>query len=96
MFAVRGFQLLDAVEWSTRTPNILHWLAPHIPVHTEEPTWVETVRSFLSEPAHSMASYRTRLAAPRDENALTLRRMIISDATMPQICSVLFDALIKN
>lgn len=96
MFAVRGFQLLDAVEWSTRTPNILHWLAPHIPVHTEEPAWVETVRGFLSEPAHSLASYRTRLAAPRDEAALPLRRLILSDASMPQICSGVFDALMKN
>ena len=96
MFAVRGFQLLDAVEWSTRTPNMLHWLAPHIPVHTEEPTWVETVRGFLSEPAHSLAGYRTRLAAPRDENALPLRSLILSDATMPQICQGVFDALMKN
>lgn len=96
MFAVRGFQLLDAVEWSTRTPSILHWLAPHIPVHTEEPAWVETVRGFLSEPAHSLASYRTRLSAPVDENALPLRRLILSDATMPQICQGVFDALMKN
>ena len=96
MFAVRGFQLLDAVEWSTRTPNLLHWLAPHLPVHSEEPAWVETVRGFLSEPAHSLASYRTRLAAPRDENALPLRRLIFSDATVPQICQGVFDALIKN
>ncbi len=94
--AVRGFQLLDAVEWSTRTPNILHWLAPHLPVHDEEPAWVETVRGFLSEPAHSLASYRTRLAWPRDENALPLRRLILSDATMPQICQGVFDALIRN
>lgn len=96
MFAVRGFQLLDAVEWGTRAPNILHWLAPHIPVHTEEPAWVETVRIFLSESSHSLAGYRTRLAAPRDENALPLRRLILSDATMPQICQGVFEALIKN
>ncbi len=96
MFAARGFQLLDSVEWGTRMPNILHWLAPHIPVRTEEPAWVETVRSFLAEPSHSLASYRTRLSAPRDENALPLRRLILSDATMPQICQGVFDALIKN
>lgn len=96
MFAVRGFQLLDAVEWGTRIPNILHWLAPHIPVHTEEPTWVETVRSYLAEPSHSLASYRTRLAAPREQNALPLRRLILSDAAMPQICQGVYDALIKN
>jgi hypothetical protein len=96
MFAARGFQLLDSVEWGTRVPNILHWLAPHIPVHTEEPAWVETVRSFLTEPSHSLASYRTRLSAPRDENALSLRRLILSDATMPQICQGVFDALMRN
>ncbi|HLX57324.1 MAG TPA: hypothetical protein VKR83_09890 [Ktedonobacteraceae bacterium] len=96
MFAVRGFQLLDAVEWSTRTPNILHWLAPHVPVQTAEPVWVETVRSFLAEPSHSLASYRTRLAAPKEENALPLRRLILSDASMPQICQGVFDALMKN
>lgn len=96
MFAVRGFQLLDAVEWSTRTPDLLHWLAPHLPVHTEEPAWVETVRGFLAEPAHNLASYRTRLSAPRDESALPLRRLILSDATMPQICQGVFDALMKN
>jgi hypothetical protein len=96
MFAVRGFQLLDSVEWGTRIPNILHWLAPHIPVRTDEPAWVETVRGFLSEPSHSLASYRTRLSAPRDENALPLRRLILSEAIMPQICQGVFDALIKN
>ena len=96
MFAVRGMQLLDAVEWGDRAPNIIHWLAPHLPLHTEEPAWVNTVRSFLSDPIHSMASYRTRLAAPKEENALPLRRLILSNADTPQICQGLFDALIKN
>ena len=32
IFAVRGFQLLDAVEWSESTPTIIHWLAPHLPL----------------------------------------------------------------
>ena len=50
MFAVRGMQLLDAVEWGDRAPNIIHWLAPHLPLHTEEPAWVNPIRSFLSEP----------------------------------------------
>lgn len=96
MFAVRGFQLLDAVEWSRRTPYILHWLAPHLPIEGDEPGWVETVRGFLSEPAHSLAGYRTRLSAPKEENALPLRRLILSDASMPQICQGVFDALMKN
>ena len=96
MFAVRGFQLLDAIEWGTRAPDILHWLAPHLPVHTQEPTWVETIRGFLAEPSHSLASYRTRLAAPKEEQALPLRRLILSDASMPQICQGVYDALMKN
>jgi hypothetical protein len=96
MFAVRGMQLLDAVEWGDRAPNIIHWLAPHLPLHTEEPAWVNTVRSFLAEPAHSLASYRTRLAAPKEENALPLRRLILSNADTPQICQGVYDALIRN
>jgi hypothetical protein len=96
MFAVRGMQLLDAVEWGDRAPNIIHWLAPHLPLHTEEPDWVDTIRAFLSEPGHSLASYRTRLAAPKEENALPLRRLILSDADTLQICQGVFDALIKN
>ena len=96
MFAVRGMQLLDAVEWGDRAPNIIHWLAPHLPLHIEEPDWVDSIRSFLSEPGHSLASYRTRLAAPKEEYALPLRRLILSDADAPQICQGVFDALIKN
>ncbi len=96
MFVVRGFQLLDAVEWGTHVPHIVHWLAPHMPVHTEEPSWVNSVRSYLSEPSHSLASYRTRLATPKEENALPLRRLLLSDTTTPQICQAVFDALIKN
>lgn len=96
MFAVRGMQLLDAVEWGDRAPNIIHWLAPHLPLHTEEPDWVHPIRAFLSEPSHSLASYRTRLAAPKEANALPLRRLILSDADTLQICQGVFDALIKN
>jgi len=96
MFAVRGLQLLDAVEWGDRAPNIIHWLAPHLPLHTEEPPWVNPVRSFLSEPSHSLASYRTRLAAPKEENALPLRRLILSNADTLQICQGVYDALIRN
>lgn len=96
MFAVRGFQLLDAVEWGTRAPNILHWLAPHIPIHSEEPTWVQAIRDFLSEPGHSFAPYRTRLAIPTETSALPLRRMVLSEASAPQICQAVFDAVMKN
>ncbi len=96
MFAVRGMQLLDAVEWGDRAPNIIHWLAPHLPLHTEEPAWVDTVRSFLSDPNHSVASYRTRLAAPKEEHTLPLRRLILSNADTPQICQGVYDALIRN
>ncbi len=95
MFAVRGTQLLDAVEWSDRTPHIIHWLVPHLPLHAEEPSWVTTVRLFLSDSMHSLDSYRTRLAAPKDENALLLRRLILSDADTPQICQRVYEALIK-
>lgn len=96
MFGVRGFQLLDAVEWSKRVPNIVHWLAPHVPIHSGEPTWVQTIRDFLSEPSHSFASYRTRLAAPNEEQALPLRRLLQSDAAVPQICQAVFDAVMKG
>ncbi len=37
--AVRGAQVLDAVEWGEHTPAYLHWLAPHLAFHTEEPSW---------------------------------------------------------
>jgi hypothetical protein len=96
MFAVRGLQLLDAVEWGDRAPHIIHWLAPHLPLHIEEPEWINPIRSFLSEPGHSLASYRTRLAAPKESNALPLRRLILSDADTLQICQGVFDALITN
>ncbi len=96
IFAVRGMQLLDAVEWGDRAPNIIHWLAPHLPVHTAEPAWVNTVRSFLSDSNHNLASYRTRLAAPKEESALPLRHLILSNADTPQICQGVYDALIKD
>lgn len=96
IFAVRGTQLLDAIEWGDRVPNILHWLVPHLPLHNEEPVWVNTVRSFLADPDHSLASLRTRLSAPRNENALPLRRLIGSDAGTTQVCQGVYDALIKG
>ncbi len=96
MFAVRGYQLLDTVEWGDRAPHILHWLTPHLALHSEEPAWVNDVRTFNDNPAHSLESLRTRLAAPRPENALSLRRLIMSDADTTQVCQGVYDALIKG
>ncbi len=94
--AVRGAQVLDAVEWGEDAPNYIHWLTPHLPLHTEEPAWIDAVRGFLQEPQHSLESYRTRLAAPKNEHALPLRSLILSDAPTPKVCQGVYDALIKN
>jgi len=98
IFAVRGFQLLDAVEWGDRAPNIIHWLAPHLPLPSDndEPSWIKTVRAYTAEPAHSLAGIRTRLSAPKDENALPLRKLILSEADTTQICQGVYDAMIKG
>src|SRR5436305_695107 len=99
MFAVRGFQLLDAVEWGDRAPNILHWLAPHLPLRTDadEPSWIQAVRNLIADPAHSVASVRTRLAAPRDENALPLRALITTSHADPaRVCQGVYDALVTG
>ncbi len=96
IFAVRGFQLLDAVEWGDRAPNILHWLTPHLPLHSEEPAWVNTVRIFLADPVHSVEKLRTRLSQPRDTNALPLRTLVLSDADTTQVCQGVHDALIRG
>jgi hypothetical protein len=94
MLALRGFQLLDAVEWGDRAPNILHWLAPHLPLRPDatEPAWVQPIRNFAGDPSHSVASVRTRLAAPKDENALPLRGLVTSDANTLQVCQGVYDA----
>ncbi len=96
MFAVRGYQLLDTVEWGDRAPHILHWLTPHLALHSEEPAWINDVRTFNDNPAHSLESLRTRLTASRPENALSLRRLIMSDADTTQVCQGVYDALIKG
>jgi hypothetical protein len=98
MFAVRGFQALDAVEWGDRAPNIIHWLVPHLPLRPDanEPEWVKTVRSYSADPAHDVKGIRTRLSAPKDGNALPLRRLILSDADTTQVCQGVYDALIKG
>jgi hypothetical protein len=98
MFALRGFQLLDAVEWGDRMPNILHWLAPHLPLRpdTDEPAWVRSLREYTDNPAHSVVSIRTRLSAPKDLTALSLRQLITSDADTTKVCQGVYDALIKG
>ncbi len=96
IFAVRGTQLLDTVEWEDRVPNILHWLTPHLPLHGDEPAWVNSVRTFLADPGHSLASLRTRLADPKEESALPLRRLLPSNADATQVCQGVYDALIKG
>lgn len=98
MFAARGFQLLEVVEWGDRAPAILHWLAPHLPLRpdAQEPDWVKTVRSFASDPAHDMTSIGKRIAAPKNENALPLRSLILSDADTTQVCQGVYDAVMSG
>jgi hypothetical protein len=98
MFAVRGFQLLDAVEWGEHTPNIVHWLAPHLPLRldTDEPSWIKTVRTFAAEPKHDLSVIRTRLSAAKDEKALPLRNTILSDTDTTRVCQEVYDALVIN
>ncbi|GHO91369.1 hypothetical protein KSF_014170 [Reticulibacter mediterranei] len=98
MLAVRGFQLLDAVEWGNRAPNILHWLAPHLPLRpdSDEPAWVRSVREYTGDQAHSVVSIRTRLSTPKNASALSLRQLIISDADTTKVCQGVYDALIKG
>ncbi|GHO45460.1 hypothetical protein [Ktedonospora formicarum] len=98
IFAVRGFQLLDAVEWGDRVPNILHWLTPHLPLSPtgNEPTWIKTVRTFASKPENSMKSVRTRLSTPKDENALELYKLLSSNVDTTQVCQGVYDTVIKK
>ncbi|MBE3558044.1 MAG: hypothetical protein IMW89_02330 [Ktedonobacteraceae bacterium] len=98
IFAVRGFQLLDPVEWGDRVPHIIHWLAPHLPLHsaTDEPEWVKIVRDFTSRPENSVADVRKRISMPQDEHALSLYRLILSNADTLQVCQGVYDALMKD
>lgn len=98
MFAVRGFQLLDTVAWGNRAPNIIHWLAPHLPLRpdTDEPSWISTVRTFAAEPKHDLTVIRTRLADPQDANALPLRNLILSDTDTAEVCQGVYDALVTG
>lgn len=98
MFAVRGFQLLDAVEWGNRAPNVLHWLAPHLPLRpdSDEPAWVRSVREYTGDQAHSVTSIRTRLSTPKNASALSLRQLITSDADTTKVCQGVYNALIRG
>lgn len=98
MFAVRGFQLLDAVEWGDRAPAVLHWLAPFLPLRatSNEPAWVQDLRSYTQDPAHSLASIRKRISLTTDESALQLRRIILSDADTTHVCQGVYDAIITG
>ncbi len=98
MFAVRGFQLLDAVEWGNQAPNIIHWLAPHLPLQpdTDEPSWIRTVRTFAAESKHDLTVIRTRLSTAKDENALPLRNLILSDTDTSHVCQGVYNALVTN
>jgi hypothetical protein len=96
LYAVRGAEVLSAIEWGEDAPHYLHWLAPHLVQSGEEPGWVNSVRGFLSEPQHSLTSYRTRLSDPQNKNALPLRTLLLSNASTPQVCQGVYDALIKN
>ena len=60
------------------------------------PAWVATVYDYALDPAHDMTSIRTRLAAPKDENALPLHKLILSDADTTQVCQGVYDAIIKG
>ena len=98
MLAVRGFQLLGTVEWGDRAPTIIHWLAPHLPLQADaiEPTWAKTVSAFAADPSHDLSSIRTRISAPKNQNALPLRQVLSSDADTTRVCQTVYDAIIKD
>ncbi len=97
-YAVRGFQLLDAVEWGNRVPNIIHWLAPHLPLqpNEEEPGWIATVRGYISDPKHDLKGVRTRISAPKNQSALPLHALLLSEADTSQVCQGVYDAIIQG
>lgn len=98
LFAVRGFQLLDAVEWGDRASGVLHWLAPFLPLrkNSNEPDWVTALRTYTDDSSHSLASIRTRITVPKEENALSLRSLLLSNVDTTQVCQGVYDAIIKG
>jgi hypothetical protein len=93
---VRGFELLDSVEWAKNVPPLLHWLSSYLPQHpgSTVPSWVQDVQSFITN--HDLTSIRTRLSAPKNTNALPLRQVILSDANTVQVLQATYDALIQG
>ncbi|GAC1388860.1 MAG: hypothetical protein NVSMB38_00720 [Ktedonobacteraceae bacterium] len=98
MLAARGFQLLDTVEWGDRTPHIIHWLAPHLPLRPDAavPEWVRVVSAFAAEPAHDMSGIRTRISIPKNQNALPLQQLLLSDADTTQVCQAVYDTVMQG
>jgi hypothetical protein len=96
IFSVRGFQLLDAVEWGNRAPHIIHWLAPFLPlpITNSEPSWIKTVRTFAAQ--HNLGIIRNRLAAAKNDNALPLHEILLSDTDTIHVCQEIYDALVTN
>jgi hypothetical protein len=94
--AVRGFQLLDAVEWSKNVPLLLHWLAPLLAIAPNEPqpAWIAEVRQHAE--THSLTSIRTRLSAPKNASALALQSIIQSDANTQQVLQAVTDAVLTG
>jgi hypothetical protein len=98
IYAVRGFQALDAVEWGDLAPNILHWLAPHLALKktAQELSWVNTVRSFVGDHAEALAGLRKRLAMPKNESALSLRQQVLQGKDTSAVCQAVYDALLPG
>lgn len=94
--AVRGFQLLDAVEWSKNVPPLLHWLAPSLAIAPNEPqpAWIAEVRQHAE--AHSLTGIRTRLSAPKNASALAVQQVIQSDANTQQVLQAVTDAVLTG
>ena len=98
MYAARGFQLLGTVEWGDRVPAVIHWLAPHLPLRPDSvaPEWVKTVSDFAADSTHDMSSIQKRISAPKNQNALPLQQILLSDASTMQVCQAVYDAVMKG
>ncbi|BCL80165.1 hypothetical protein ccbrp13_26300 [Ktedonobacteria bacterium brp13] len=94
--AVRGFQLLDAVEWSSHVPTLIHWLAPKLVIAPNEtqPAWIEEVRQHAA--AHGLTSIRTRLSTPKNANALPVQQIILSNADTKKVLQAVTDAILTG
>jgi hypothetical protein len=90
--------VLDAVEWGDRAPAIIHWIAPHLPLrpNSNEPEWVQPLRSYVDKVLDDVKKIRTRIAPPKNANALPLRQVIINETDTTKVCQGVYDALITN